>query len=366
VIDAGAPLPPDVTDVVAVTAPATPACAIHERRWSGRLELRVSPGDAGFARITRAHDVDVLLTAQPQSAFFHGNVGSQELGGYVALDEVRLTPERAVVLGGVYVPPSEASLLVSAVRGDRVTVNADALSSTSAFLAGDVPCADLSTSAAPFDPSEAWGGAKELRAASFVRKRDVSLSKAPGDPPALRITVDDALALRKVSVVEQRSGHVRVHWHTREGDFFGWVPASVLGPVARGPKAERMQALDEAAEFGMIGLLGGVAEPAIRERAPAGQPLACRTPVRVLVEIRGHTYAVGRIAPGASFHADPRTDGAVAPLDWPGLPSEGELRFELLGTGTRWLAASRDLVGCLASSTPEVDDDAPVVPVVVR
>jgi hypothetical protein len=358
-LDAAPPLPPDVTDAIDVTAPA-PGCTIHARYWTGPVDLHVAADGAAFAGLTHAHDVRISLV-EPAGAFLRASVGSEVIAGYVPLAQLELQPSRPVVLGGVFVPSAASRVALSGVRGDRVSVRVETPGGVELVgapalpaLAGEVACADLESDAAAFaafDGSVAWGRAAGLREARFVAKHKVALSAGPGDPPVLRVTVDAPLASRAVTVIEQRAGRARVHWGSGNGDFFGWVDASELRPPPQGLKALREQAMHEAAQFGMIGLLPGTGPSAVTPAPPSTGRIACRTPVRIFAELAGRRYGIGEIAPGAPFLVDGRDGGAVAELVGPSsiVPSRG----------VRWLVAARDLAECAPSNTVEAADEDP-------
>jgi hypothetical protein len=352
--EAGSPLPADVTDVVAVTSPRA-SCTIQEPYWTGAIDLLLTADGDGFAGLMSAHDVELSLI-EPSSAFLRASVGSARVSAYVPGEQLELQPHRPVVLGGVFVPSFTGGLAFAGVHGDRVSVRAATPAGVELVglpaLTGEVACADLVPDAAAmaaFDPSTAWGGAPGLRDASFTAKRTVALSASPGDPPVLRVQVDDELASRKVTVIEQRAGRARIHWSTRDGDFFGWISAAELRPRVQRPSAAKASALQAVQQFGMIGLLKTAEAATAEPTRSSGRRLACRGAVRVLAEKDGRRYGVGQIAAGAPFAVEAHDEGAVTPLAASGsiVPSKN----------VRWLVASRDLADCTPSSAQQGADE---------
>jgi hypothetical protein len=354
--DAGPPLPPDVTDAVAIASPHA-SCTIREPFWTGDVDLLLAADGADFASLMNAHDAELSLV-EPSAAFLRASVGSATIGAYVPIAQLELQPHRPVVLGGIFVPSFEGGLAFAGVHGDRISVRAATPPGVELVgvpaLTGEIACADLLPDAAAmaaFDPSTAWGGAAGLRDASFAPKRTVALSSGAADPPMLRIEVDDALALRRVTVIEQRAGRARVHWSTHEGDFFGWVSASDLRPFAQTPRTAKARALEEVQNFGMIGLLRSAGSSGDEQAPPSSRRLACRGAVRVLAEKDGRRYLLGQIAAGAPFTVEGHDEGAVTRLVAPA--------SLLLDKSVRWLVAARDLADCATSSAQEASDEDP-------
>ena len=365
--DAGPAVPPDVTDVTTLVAPPG-ICAANIAGWTGELALRVAVDGPVFANLRNARAATLSLP-ENGGAFVTADTGSAHVGGFVSLNELHLGAQSVVALGGFFVPetPSATVSAFTVVRsaGDKVTVSTATpdgveLLGTTAMQA-DVPCSDLTLAATP-SLSPAMAELSSSKRARLLPKRKMTISVDPGGPPVARITTgaDPPWA----AIRDEQPGRLRVAWHDERGFFGGWVARADVGrtTAADALREQKLQALRDAAQFGMIGLLsqgeagdelseggggGDGAGPDAGAAVPSAERVACVQPARIVVEAGGHRYVVGRIDATAplSIH---RTDGSLTPLVAPGSLAPA--------TGVGLFVPSREVFACGATSAPEVPD----------
>jgi hypothetical protein len=360
--DAGRAPPADPADLRNVQAPPT-SCSMDVKEWNGAISLRVASDGPAYATLPTARAAHVALA--DGAAFFTADTGSAHVGGFVALDGLHLGTRIAVAFGGFYAPNSSApAITLAAVAGDHATLEAatppdvELLGATP--LRADVACADLSLEGPSSDTQGLFDFGATKRARIPAHKK-IAVSLGPGDAPVARITTGaDA---PQVTVIDEQAGRARVVWWDDSGTLFGWVARGdlrMLGPESL--QSSRLAALREAAQFGMMGLLGsgtisggavntgnasGGQAAGAPDAARAGEHVACVQPARLVAEIAGRRYVVGRIDAAGPFTVH-RTDTELAPVEAPGSLEPAQ--------GASLLVPSRDVFACGTTTSVEASD----------
>jgi hypothetical protein len=350
-VDAGRTLPPDVGDLVAVVAPPG-ACFVDAHPWRGELALRVAADGPPFATLRTARSVRLTLH-EAGGAFVTAETGSAQVSGFVAVDTANLGTRTSVAFGGFYIPDPTGRLPGSVhIAGDRVTLSVDTPAGIelvgATALQADVACTDLSLQGPSLDVRSLLDESGGHKRARLVARKKTTLYVSATAPPAARIIVGAEAPL--VSVLEQALGRTLIGWASDDGVIFGWVATGDLRPGTETRQDAKLAALREASQFGMIGLLGTDAEAATgppSEAPGGGERVACAQPARVVAEVGGHRYAVGRIDIAAPLSVH-RSDGPVSPLDPPGSLEVAQ--------GAALVVPSRDIFSCGATTAIEAAD----------
>ncbi len=332
------PLPPEPARLTAIAAPPS-VCTIDGAIGEDALDLGGRADAPGFMTISAGK---AKVTVGPAGEMF----AEVATPGLTVRGLVRGAPTvRAstwLSFGGVYFPGASAAVSVKEAHDDKLQVTAEPvpgftlaegsrnadLSCASASLETDATGTLARDLPAPFQPK----GATKLM--YLKPKTAVPISADPGG--AVAGTFDAADAQQSVTLLETRGAQARI----RRAHVAGWVDTKLL-VAPKKTKDERVNALLDGAEFGMIGLLSSGESPPPPE--DAAKPLVCTADVRVVAEASSgaarERYVVGKIPAGQPLHVGATTDELATLVVDPA----GIMR---LRAGYRLAVPTRDLVAC--------------------
>jgi hypothetical protein len=297
------------------------------------LDLRFSPTDPAFARITTASARLLYPRDDRGSPAAIVEADTWRIHGYVAADDLPLHLRRRIVVGGFFVPSAAASLtfeggeltgvVVALPVPDWLRVRDEKL------LVAHLRCADVDVSEHPFPLGEdaTWTKAAPGKFLWSV----VPLSTIPNGEPIADIDATDpppeyrplpsiqlpiatppsrAYGVSSVRIVERREGWRRVVLHPRGGFVFGWVPAASVDAIST--------------------VLGGGHQVDVSDEAlvpqlvdPFARPWTCATDVPIVATSGGRALAVGLARSAARLPLDDRFSDSVIPLMLPGVVHAG-------------------------------------------
>lgn len=277
-------------------------------------------------------------------------------------DRAEVHPRRWLSFGGVRFVGASERLFVGAARGGRAVVEAPSsrrVQLREAYRTAEVDCAALATTpdadgvlARALPPEAEAPGAVDVRLVKIGPKHEPPPVRADPGGPIVADFVQEHPDER-VPLLETKGAFARV----RAGHFVGFLPTSAIAPVPKKPKtrsAARAAALEQAAEFGMIGLLStGGGERGAGAAAKAPKPsrrVRCDHDVRLVAEreadgAKTERFVLGEIAAGAPITIkEGDSDLAYFTVDPPGLEARG---------GARLATPRRDVVACAADDAGE-------------
>lgn len=296
------PLPPEPAGLTVVGAPPK-VCEIRGTFHGPGFELATAPRTAAFGLVSGA---DVTVDLGNGAAFAQVRTPSWTLRG-LASASWRVHAARWLAFGGVLHAGARDQLEVRSAHDGKVVLSAPDVSGLSLAEGArtiEASCDDVSFDSDPagalrrdlpaaFEPAQA-GKEQHLVLRS---KKPVPVSAEPKGPPGA--TIDTGAGGVRVTVLERSGTRARIRWD----HVAGWVDAALLAPR---PLTPREKAIQDAVQFGMIGLIGGGSVADLVGGAPAQRasppqppsPLVCAADVRLVVDAGSERFVVGTIPAG--------------------------------------------------------------------
>ncbi len=348
------PLPPEPARL-SVVAPPVEVCKFEGAIGEDALELAGRPDGPGMLIVSSGR---AKVTIGPGGVMF-ADVATPGLSvrGLVVRSASSVRTTNWVSFGGVYFPGASAAVNVKDARDGKIEVTAQPISGftlADGSRSAELPCASASLGADSAgtlardlpQPFQAHGAVKQM---FFKAKTPVPISGEPAGPVGGTFDANDEPV--PVTVLETRGARARV----RKGHVAGWVDTKLLVAPTKASDA-RLQALIEAAQFGVIGTLSsGSAGAPPSTKTDESAPLVCPADVRVVAELSSGSAARERTVVGAipagkpvRVRAGDKSDELVYLV--PGISGAMRLRG-----GARLAVPARDLAAC----TPGAGSAAP-------
>jgi hypothetical protein len=341
-------LPAEPEGLVTPSGPAK-VCELSGTIGQTPLDLAVADG----AAYGQAQDGSVTMVFGEHDAFAEVRAPSWTVRGIPTAEGSRVHAARWISFGGVLFAGASDRLEVKVGHDGKLVLAApDAPGFTLAEEGrlAEVPCDALSldpdaSNVLRQDPPAQFLPDKQEQRMLLRRKKPVAVSVDVRGPAAG--TFDASGTPANVTMLERRGGRARIRW----GHVAGWVDAALLSKAK--PLSPRQQALREAAQFGMIGLLStGGAEARRVATAPAASPVVCTADVRLVVDAgKAARPIIGAIPAGQPVRVTDRgPELSTVTLDGPSFAG---------GEGGRLAVPSRDIaVGCTPAPEGMADDKA--------
>ena len=346
-------------------------CELTRPLERGPIELAVLPKVDVFGQV--AAGVVTVGFGEP-GPFAEVRSTGWTLRGIPPVEATRVSAARWIAFGGVLYASKRDRFPVAGTRNGKLVLLAPGVAgftSAEGATTRETSCAEVSLLVDPEgalgrDLPPAFAPVKAAQTMVLRRSQAVPISAEIDGAAGGTIDADDTDV--NVTLLERRGKRARV----RMGHLAGWVDGSLVVPPAPTPPKRRVP--PEAAQFGMIGLLGGDAEepssatpPASAAVKPAestaasttGSLVACASDVRLVVDWTS-TGSIAAAA-GATPTAHRYVVGAI-PAGQPVrvVESGPELSTVVLGDGAfrprgfaRLTVPSRDLAsGCAPFTAP--------------
>ena len=346
-------LPAEPEGLVVPSAPAKVCELSGQVVWPG-VPLATPAGGAIFGR---ARDGIVAVVFGENDAFAEVQTPSWTVRGLLADDGPRVYAAQWISFGGVLFAASSDRLEVKGGRDGKLVLAAP-------DVAGFTLAQEARTTEAPCDfvalrvdalavlrgdPPAQFRPDKQEQPMLLKRQQPVAVSVEVRGPAAGTIDADDRPA--NVTQLERRGGRARIRW----GHVAGWIDAALLSKAK--PLSPRQQALREAVQFGMIGLLSSSGTPAEpTPPPPAASPVVCPADVRIVAAAatgQGR-FVVGSIPAGQPVRVTERGP-ELSTITLDGNAFQGK-------AGARLAVPSRDIAAA-CTPAPDVGDNRPRTPI---